>query len=250
MSVVTGKAKGFQGFPRIPSLTTKPSNLFHVTRLAHDSRSVFRFRFRGLAGAVSLVIIPATSRKGEAMTQEETERYETWICEAIDALGYVSRDCVQPLAELLPVCQVEGPRAVATRWRKTGEQLSREEKRAIGMRSNAFMSRRAFASLTDKGRCHPIDAFEQTIGRAIFTEVRWQNLESARRNSFHEVKIEGMFKECAACQRLGGTTATLDAVLVLAPPDCEREACALMFRPYKDFIGEFVREYQAQKERE
>ncbi|MFT3790793.1 MAG: hypothetical protein QM741_06895 [Rudaea sp.] len=80
------------------------------------------------------------------------------VRKAIAALGYIKASAETALIAMLQDIPVEHPKKICTAYRKEGEQLSRDEKQALGLRANAFMSRKAFDDLTDHGRDKPLEA--------------------------------------------------------------------------------------------
>lgn len=75
--------------------------------------------------------------------------------EAINRLGLLKKEAETIIYHLLDGRFVEHPRALSSAYRKDGEQLTNDEKRALGLRSNAFFSRKAFEELTTKGKDAP-----------------------------------------------------------------------------------------------
>lgn len=184
-----------------------------------------------------------------------SSRHQSAITEAITSLGYLRPEAAPQLAELLARCTGgarEHPRSVATAYRKAGEQLSAGEKKAAGVRANAHLSRQAYADLTEKGQTNPLAAHEITILRASYTILRQSSYDQCvsacaeiGEDSF--IFVDGMFTgTCAGCSRLNNTMVTTPISGV--PPDCEREACGLMYRVKVDFIGQLVRREKAQKQ--
>ena len=90
-----------------------------------------------------------------------------WVEEAVASLGYLKPGVVEKLTRLIEDEFAQPlqrhPRELATQVRKQGQQLSRDEKKGLGIRANAFMSREALADLTDKGLSSPLAAHEQTV---------------------------------------------------------------------------------------
>lgn len=61
------------------------------------------------------------------------------IKEAISALGLIRPEAEDRMLALLRDQMDIHPRQISTGYRKEGEQLPKEEKKALGLRSNAFL---------------------------------------------------------------------------------------------------------------
>ena len=121
---------------------------------------------------------------------------------------------------------VEHPRSVATAYRKGGEQLSREEKKALGVRANAFMSRQAADELTDAGKARALTAHETTLLRAGFTENRFNRLHAhdASPDSimryFDGFQYQTNATDCPFCKSVDGTVVQQEDAAILPSPEC------------------------------
>ncbi len=138
---------------------------------------------------------------------------------------------------------VEHPRTTCTALRKDGEQLSKDEKKALGLRSNAFLSRFAFAQLTDKGLAEPLAAHETTLLRAVFTLSRFQTIrrmESADLGKafIGEYKIDVLNMECPSCKARDGTITTEPEQAVFPASDCICPTANYSLQPYVDWLRE------------
>jgi hypothetical protein len=92
--------------------------------------------------------------------------------EAVEQLGVLTPEAIPTIARLLQGDISEHPRAIATRYRKEGEQISDADKRALRIRRNGFLSRQALAEITPAGLGDPLAAHETTLLRATFTVIR------------------------------------------------------------------------------
>ena len=104
------------------------------------------------------------------------------------------------------------------------------------MRANAFMSRSAFAEITEKGMGEPLAAHENTLLRAYFSFARWRSL---MRNQ-HAVASAGIHADavayhydmllptCPTCSELHGTSVTPTAAHILPPESCACETANYM----------------------
>jgi hypothetical protein len=153
------------------------------------------------------------------------------VDEAIDRLGYLNESARPFLISAVQDGSGVHPRALCTAHRKEGEQLTRDELKALGLRANAFMSRQARAEITDKGLAEPLQAHEKTLLRAFFTFARWRSFRNDAvnlKNMDIDVgalswKYSMLPPVCARCRSLDGeTTMPLDAH-ILPPDDCECE---------------------------
>ncbi|WP_395642772.1 hypothetical protein [Rudaea sp.] len=163
------------------------------------------------------------------------------VREAVLTLGYLIPSAEASIVALLQVAPVEHPRAVCTRYRKTGEQLSRDEKRALGLRSNAFLSRQAFNELTPRGRSVPLQAHEVTLLRAEFTRGRRRVISTnipADVRGFEYFKHDPSNGKCPACQRLKAMgRVQASQVQIMPPVDCAMDACNLCVSFRVDFMA-------------
>lgn len=164
--------------------------------------------------------------------------------EAIDSLGYLSRSALPSLLSLLQDAPVEHPRRVCIRYRSIGEQLSREEKRVVGVRANAFLSRQAFDELTDLGKAKPLQAHELTLLRAEFTRIRKRKIALAEHpelGPFASFSHHRLTSKCHGCDRLRGF-GRMEArwVQIMPPVDCEIDACNLGVYSHVDWAAYYL----------
>lgn len=161
------------------------------------------------------------------------------VAESVRALGYVQPFASAALLQLLSECETEHPRAVCTRYRRSGVQLDRQEKRVLCIRTNAAMSQQAASELTPKGCSNPIRAHELTVLRAVFTRQRWRSVMSRTVITEYPVilRYEGISR-CAGCIRLESLGAIqFTQAELFPPPDCGNEACNLGFAVRVDFLA-------------
>lgn len=159
------------------------------------------------------------------------------VREAISTLGYLKPDAEADIAKILPLCFRYGPRAVATKYRKHGEQISDDEKRALGLRRNAFYSRRVFSLLTEKGRSSPIEGIVLTLSRAGHILHRQNAIDGAQKVADAKIMMVGFDMECEGCQRSNKQIIETRDASPLPPNDCRRENCGLMFNVHIDFLA-------------
>jgi hypothetical protein len=164
--------------------------------------------------------------------------YLPFVQESIAGLGYIKPEFDMALATMLEVNEGVNPVEIARIYRKNGEQLAADEKRALGLRSNAFFSREALESLTEKGRSHIKDAHANTLLRAMFGFFRARTIASANKADIHLFKVMPSHEGCPACERLKGQViSSNEAAALFPPPDCAREACSVVLMPWKDFLA-------------
>jgi hypothetical protein len=163
------------------------------------------------------------------MTDQSSLRY--WVDEAIQSLGYVKPEAAQKLCDLMAADPHASHKSVSTAYRKSGTQLSTEEKKALGIRANAFMTKEAFADLTAKGCQIALGAHEITMRRAAFAHGRVLKIADAREAGVKEWKAMGLPEGCPGCKRLVDTKLGADDISPTGPHDCAREACALFYMP-------------------
>ena len=167
----------------------------------------------------------------------EASELEPRTLEAIAGLGYIRPEFDAALAIMLEANEGLHPREIARKYRKNGEQLSANEKRALGLRSNAFLSREALESLTKKGRSNIKDAHTTTLLRAMFGFFRARMIADAKKADIHQFKVLSGPRGCPACDRLEGQLISANEAAFLPPPDCAREACSITLFPWKDFLA-------------
>lgn len=163
------------------------------------------------------------------MTDQKSLRY--WVDEAIQSLGYVKPEAASKLCELITRDETLSYSSVSTAYRKEGPQISADEKKALGIRANAFMSKEALADLTEKGRNNPLSAHEITMRRAAFAHGRVREITKAQEAGVSSWKAISVPGECPGCLRLSDTKLCAEEISPIGPPDCAREACAICYLP-------------------
>lgn len=161
--------------------------------------------------------------------------------EAVGALGLLKPEAEGTILHLLDDrFMVAHPRKLCIEYRKDGEQLTADELRSLGVKSNAFMSRRAFGQLTEAGLGRPLEAHEITLLRATFTLNRHRSLlgvQGLKPPAFNdEFKYDTMTRDCAVCRSLDAEVVKGDDVHVFPPPGCVCETANYTIRPYVDFL--------------
>jgi len=146
--------------------------------------------------------------------------------EAVITLGLLTPDAIPTIAHLLNGDLSEHPRAIATRYRKEGEQIADADKKALGIRKNGFLSKAALAEITPLGIATPLTAHETTLLRATFSLIRHQRVAQgeASRESLGKV-FEGylhetLHRDCPACNRLNGKVTDAANTVIIPPNDC------------------------------
>ena len=156
--------------------------------------------------------------------------------EAIRALGYVTFDAKEELANLLASQFGQHPHQIALSYRKAGEQMTSDEKRSCGVKPHAFLSRHAFFRLTSKGRGQPIHALDVTLLRAMFSFFRARTIQQALPVAYAYLKCISLHSDCRKCASLNGLRVQPSETNPYPPNGCEREACSLGFVLHIDFI--------------
>lgn len=155
--------------------------------------------------------------------------------ESITSLGYLKPNTASKMLGLLKELPYQTARHVATAYRKSGEQLSADEKRGLGIRTNSFMSKDAFEELTEKGLSAPLLAHEVTLLRAHFTMHRLNSYNNIVKAGIREVRHDCPFNESEGCKRLHRKIVRTEDAQLEVPTDCKREACALTVFPEVDY---------------
>lgn len=159
-----------------------------------------------------------------------------WVNEAIQTLGYLKPETAEKIVQMAKKNSEQHPRAIATAYRKAGEQLTADEKKRLGLRANAFMSKAAMADLTAKGLAAPLAAHETTILCATLAHSRVANLTNEKALGITSWECVAAFeKECPGCARMKGQVFSAGEVLPTGPQDCFREACATVYIPKVNF---------------
>jgi hypothetical protein len=160
-----------------------------------------------------------------------------WVDEAIQSLGYIKPEAAKTLARLIDTHKNEAAKAIATRHRKDGPQVSTDEKKALGIRANAFLSIAAKAELTEKGLDCPLVAHEQTILRASLAASRAASISQEQAFGVEQWRFCGTgVDNCPGCKRLDDKVISIDEAVPTGPHDCARDACAAAYSPSIDFL--------------
>lgn len=169
---------------------------------------------------------------------------------------YFAREAMQSLGDLLPTAEekiagwindemVVSPGQTVTAFRKTGEQLSDAEKKAAGIRRNAFMSRAAYAELTEKGRRKPLEAHEITLRRADFSMDRARNIARAQEVGCDQFEFSAaMDGVCKVCDGMDGTVTTGADAPIFPPTGCTCETGRYVLTAKIDFLYGLEDEYR------
>lgn len=157
---------------------------------------------------------------------------------AIDRLGYIGVDHVDQISAALEAHPGIHPFQIARQIRQTGVQLSKEVKKAVGLRSNTAMSEEALAMLTAKGLSSPLQSLENTLLAAYFDFSRFESVARVRAAGYDTFEISAIGPMCPGCERLDGHKVSGDFVASLPPPDCGRDACMTMMVPHIDFLAD------------
>tara|TARA_R110000782_G_scaffold40150_5_gene92804 strand:+ start:57 stop:611 length:555 start_codon:yes stop_codon:yes gene_type:complete len=159
-------------------------------------------------------------------TKEEIS--EIAVDEAIRRLGLLNSTARTTILTMMQDEHGQHPRSLCTAYRKAGDQISKEELKAIGLRANAFMSREALTEITHAGLENPLEAHVSTLLRSYFTVSRWRSFQSAdelvRRGVASKAilyKYEMLPPVCGCCRKLDGDLTTPDTAHILPPEDCE-----------------------------
>jgi len=169
------------------------------------------------------------------------DEYAPHVSEAISALGYVKPEYASVLEALMPRCMTEHPHAVAREIRKTGTQITDDEKTRLGIKRNGFMSREALSMLTDHGKQHPLLALENTLLRALFSCYRERHIEELyelQRQCDKPVfaLIKGAVADCPGCAKLDLKVRPSEAAAQFPIVGCSRDACAVLMEADIDFL--------------
>ena len=219
--------------------TLKPLQIFQIHHAAEEARDEARARFR--AGETD-ILVERRSKLTDADHGLTTANIKLAAAqEAVSHLGLLKPEAVNTIVSLMQAGMAEHPRAIATAYRKDGEQLSPDEKRAARIRGNAYMSRRAYDELTDSGKARALVAHEVTLLRAMFTDNRFARLTSPGLSAsltrhFEGFRYDALSIDCPFCSRVDGTVVQPDQVAILPPADCRCETANYSISPKMDWL--------------
>lgn len=149
---------------------------------------------------------------------------------AIEKLGYIKPEAKPRLVASILDHSDQCLDAIARAHRKNGDQLTAAEKKEIGLRANAAMSREAFAELTEQGLENPLAAHAAVISRAVLSASRAQTLSDLRVQGLRTCEAVAPFvKDCPGCKEIDGQIMPIADVDPYGPPACFRAACAISF---------------------
>jgi hypothetical protein len=219
--------------------TLTGAQIAQVRQAAADARDEALARHRAGETDIQVERKSKLTEAGAGLTASNI-KYEA-AQEAVTRLGCLKPYAIPTIMSLMKDGMVEHPRAIATAYRKDGDQLSRDEKKALGIRANAFMSRRAFEELSEKGRANPLAAHETTLLRAMFAENRFNRLTSHGLPDDLARYVEGfkydtLTRDCPFCSRVDGTVVPADEVAILPAADCQCETANYMISPKIDWL--------------
>jgi hypothetical protein len=126
-----------------------------------------------------------------------------------------------------------GYQAIARQVRNSGEQLSADEKRALGMRANTKATQKYIGALTPRGREKQYDSAFLVVQRAVH-----QHALGNPDDLFNDEWIIGVeicavedSRTCAAAAKLDGRKFPKGHVPPLPLPECDAEYCRCLYLP-------------------
>ncbi len=162
--------------------------------------------------------------------------------EAVATLGLLQSSTEGRIYHFLDKRLTDHPTARCRAWRKHGEQMTAEQKKANGINPRTFYSRAAFAELTEAGRRRPLAAHDVTLLRAQFTLFRYSAVIDSRQvleaypNGLYE--HETLNSECPACNQLDGLQTPADAITLFPPAGCICETANYRVKPQIDWLAD------------
>ncbi len=178
-----------------------------------------------------------TSPKQKLTFNPDTIRSDA-IDEALNHLGLLKSSAKPSIESLINRCMAEGFKAVALSHRKDGEQLNKDEKKALGIRSNAFMSKRAASELSEKGKLKPLEAHYLTLWRADFTIDRAKRILTASSHEFGRISQLGAHRDgCAFCTEHYDSYIDPFTASPFPPAECPNAACGMMYHASVDWVA-------------
>lgn len=164
------------------------------------------------------------------------------VKEAISALGLIKPEAEDVMLSMLRDEMDIHPRQTLTGYRKV-DQLSKEEKRAVGLRSNALLSRQAFEDLTENGLGAPLTAHETVLLRATFTLNRYRTIEGLKKpeikamKAFQGIKYDVRGMSCPVCGPLNGKVIQVEDAEIFPLKGCACDTANFTYRPHMDFLA-------------
>lgn len=174
-------------------------------------------------------------------------KYLPFIERSILRHGYVKIEFAPDLAVLMEEMEGQHPHQIARAFRQIGQQLSKETKKLLGLRSNADMTEQAMSALTQRGQSEPLKGIEITLLDASFDYFRRRAAKDAGRPEFGtyaKLVLDGPNKNCPGCSRLHGTTITDAEFDSIPPSDCACDACGMIVRLEVDFTQQALDKYR------
>ena len=158
--------------------------------------------------------------------------------EAVHQLGLVNDSAALAIAEMIDSATTEHTRAITTRYRKSGPQVTNEVKKQLGIRANSFLSIAAYAELSELGRKRALDAHEITLRRAAFHKAKARTLGQCIEYGFDKVRFRPSHRdECEFCRENDNVILYVSEISELPISKCSREACSAFISPYQDYLG-------------
>lgn len=155
------------------------------------------------------------------------------VDEAIASLGYLKPSAAPTIMAMLADISTIPVRELVNSYRKSGEQLTADQKRANGIRANANMSQEAFSELTESGVDTALQAHLVTLLRS--------------RNTFDRLRIKEQHKgqfsigyrsnKCARCRQFTETPVEFYDAPSFPPDGCEENDCPLSIIPHVDHLA-------------
>ena len=184
-------------------------------------------RFSGLTAEP-----PVRPSLGIPTPKTPRETLRPFVQKSMSSLGLISPSEEEWVLDLFCANQSVRPEGVALISRKSPDQMSIDEKRAIGINPKAFMSHSYYAKLSEKGKASPLDALDATLSLCSFLAYHARDIENMKRaGCTHATAAFGFPDECKACKKIIGKKFRIDDIPQIPLPGCEMKACAISFSP-------------------
>lgn len=129
-------------------------------------------------------------------------------------------------------------RVSTTALRSTGEALTNDEKRELGVRANAKLGRDYVEALSDKGKSeNPINALKLVLLRCASRRSREKNLQEIAmidQNIKVEIMSAGDERDCNGVRSYEGRSFSLERLPPLPLDGCDAEHCRCLYSPKID----------------
>lgn len=165
--------------------------------------------------------------------KKPSKRFVDYLTDACSATGLVEPDAAKWMSKTMAPMLDTGLEAVARAIRNTGDPLSKEEKKELGLRANVKVGHTYLAALTARGREEAYNAAFLVAQRALHSHSIDGIISDARAASDIirglEVVAAHDDRNCSTIKAYDGKVFALDELPILPLPECDAEYCRCIF---------------------